>query len=89
MSKNWEMTWAQMDALETLTYDMKALLEVVSDGLLNQECPSNPENSAGVIRQAVDKLEKLRGIHEEMNTSKRYSRGDVVCTTRSPCRWRN
>jgi hypothetical protein len=60
-----------MNDLETLTYDMRALLEVVSDGLLNQECPSNPEDSAGVIRQAVDKLEKVRGIHEEMWSEQR------------------
>ena len=76
MSKNWAMTWARMDNLETLTYDMKALLEVVSDGLLNQECPSNPEDSAGVIRQAVYKLEKIREIHEEMWSEQRETRAD-------------
>jgi hypothetical protein len=71
MKPAWLMTWTQMNDLETLTYDMRALLEVVSDGLLNQECPSNPEDSAGVIRQAVDKLEKVRGIHEEMWSEQR------------------
>lgn len=71
MKPAWLMTWTQMNDLETLTYDMKALLEVVSDGLLNQECPSNPEDSAGVIRQAVNKLEKIRGIHEEMWSEQR------------------
>jgi hypothetical protein len=71
MKPAWLMTWTQINNLETLTYDMKALLEVVSDGLLNQECPSNPEDSAGVIRQAVDKLEKVRGIHEEMWSEQR------------------
>lgn len=76
MSKNWAMTWARMDDLETLTYDMKALLEVVSDGLLNQDCPSNPEDSAGVIRQAVYKLEKIREIHEEMWSEQRETRAD-------------
>ena len=71
MKPAWLMTWTQMNDLETLTYDMKALLEVVSDGLLNQECPSNPEDSAGVIRQAVNKLEKIREIHEEMWSEQR------------------
>jgi hypothetical protein len=71
MKPAWLMTWMQINNLETLTYDMRALLEVVSDGLLNQECPSNPEDSAGVIRQAVDKLEKVRGIHEEMWSEQR------------------
>ena len=71
MKPAWLMTWMQINELETLTYDMRALLEVVSDGLLNQECPSNPEDSAGVIRQAVDKLEKVRGIHEEMWSEQR------------------
>jgi len=71
MKPAWLMTWTQMNNLETLTYDMKALLEVVSDGLLNQECPSNPEDSAGVIRQAVNKLEKIREIHEEMWSEQR------------------
>lgn len=71
MKPAWLMTWMQMNDLETLTYDMKALLEVVSDGLLNQECPSNPEDSAGVIRQAVNKLEKVREIHEEMWSEQR------------------
>ena len=71
MKPAWLMTWTQMNDLETLTYDMKALLEVVSDGLLNQECSSNPEDSAGVIRQAVNKLEKIREIHEEMWSEQR------------------
>lgn len=72
------MTWHQMNALDTLTYDMKALLEVVSDGLLNQECPSNPEDSAGVIRQAVDKLEKVRGIHEQMWEQQREAKARSI-----------
>jgi hypothetical protein len=71
MKPAWLMTWTQMNDLETLTYEMKALLEVVSDGLLNQECPSNPEDSAGVIRQAIDKLEAVKAIHEEMWSEQR------------------
>ncbi len=71
MKPAWLMTWTQMNDLETLTYDMRALLEVVSDGLLNQECPSNPEDSAGVIRQAIDKLEAVKAIHEEMWSEQR------------------
>lgn len=55
-----------MNELEALTYDTKALLEVVSDGLLNQDCPSNLEDSATVIRQAINKLEEVREIHEQM-----------------------
>lgn len=71
MKPAWLMTWTQMNDLETRTYEMKALLEVVSDGLLNQECPSNPEDSAGVIRQAIDKLEAVKAIHEEMWSEQR------------------
>jgi hypothetical protein len=45
---------------------MKSLLEVVSDGLLNEHCPSSTEDSAVVIRQAIEKLEKIMEIHREM-----------------------
>lgn len=61
----WKMTWQQMNTLEELTYEMKALLEVVMDGLNNDCCPSNPEDSSVVLRQATEKLIKIRGIHEE------------------------
>ena len=66
MNKNWAMTWVQMDALDNLIYETKALLEVVSDGLLNQDCPSNNEDSAVVIRQAVGKITRVGEIHEQM-----------------------
>lgn len=59
-------TWAHMNELETLTYETKAMLEVVSDGLLHDTCPSNPENSAAVIRMAVEKIEQIQAIHQEM-----------------------
>jgi hypothetical protein len=65
------MNWNQMNDLETLTYETKAMLEVVSDGLLNEPCPSNPEDSAAVIRMAVEKIEKIRAIHEEIWDEKR------------------
>jgi hypothetical protein len=60
-----------MNALETLTYETKAMLEVTSDGLLNEPCPSNPEDSAAVLRMAVEKIEKIRAIHEEIWDEKR------------------
>jgi len=65
------MNWQQMNDLETLTYETGAMLEVVSDGLLHDACPSNPENSAAVIRIAVEKIEKMRAIHEEIWDEKR------------------
>jgi len=65
------MNWNQMNDLETLTYEAKAMLEVVSDGLLNETCPSNPEDSGTVLRMAVEKIEKVREIHEEMWDEKR------------------
>jgi len=65
------MNWNQMNDLETLTYETRAMLEVVSDGLLNEPCPSNPEDSAAVIRMAVEKIEKIREIHEEIWDEKR------------------
>jgi hypothetical protein len=60
------MNWQQMNELETLTYETKAMLEVVSDGLLNECAPSDPEDSAVVLRLAVEKIEKVREIHEEL-----------------------
>lgn len=42
-------TWGQMNDLDTLTYETKAMLEVVSDGLLNDTCPSTGENAGAVI----------------------------------------
>lgn len=68
------MNWNQMNELETLTYEAKAMLEVVSDGLLNETCPSNPEDSGAVIRMAVEKIEKMREIHEEMWNEQRKAR---------------
>ena len=59
-------TWGQMNDLDTLTYETKAMLEVVSDGLLNAECPSNGENAGAVIRLALEKIEKIQAIHQEM-----------------------
>ena len=59
-------TWAHMNELETLTYKTKAMLEVVSDGLLHDTCPSKPEDSAAVIRMAVEKIEQIQAIHQEM-----------------------
>jgi hypothetical protein len=55
-----------MNSLDTLTYEAKAMLEVVSDGLLNDTCPSNGENAGTVIRLALDKIEEVQAIHEEM-----------------------
>ena len=65
------MNWQQLNDLETLTYETRALLEVTSDGLLNDTCPSNPEDSAQVLRMAVEKIEKMREIHEEIWDEKR------------------
>jgi len=65
------MNWQQMNNLETLTYETRAMLEVVSDGLLNEPCPSNPEDSAAVLRMALEKIENMRGIHEEIWNEKR------------------
>ena len=65
------MNWQQMNNLETLTYETRAMLEVVSDGLLNEPCPSNPEDSGAVLRMAVEKIEKMRAIHEEIWDEKR------------------
>jgi len=65
------MNWQQMNNLETLTYETRAMLEVVSDGLLNEPCPSNPEDSAAVLRMALEKIENMRGIHEEIWDEKR------------------
>ena len=65
------MNWQQMNDLETLTYETRALLEVVSDGLLHDTCPSNPEDSAAVLRMAVEKIEKVGAIHEELWDEKR------------------
>jgi len=60
-----QMNWKQMNTLDELTYEMKALLEVVMDGLNNDCCPSNPEDASVVLRQAAEKLIKIREIHEE------------------------
>lgn len=60
------MTWLQMNTLEEETYEMKALLEVVIDGLNNSNCPSNPEDASVVLRQATEKLIKIQSIHEAM-----------------------
>ena len=65
------MNWKQMNELETLTYETKAMLEVTSDGLLNECAPSNPEDSAVMIRMVVEKIEKVREIHEELWDEKR------------------
>ena len=71
------MTWKQMDALETLTYEARAMLEVVSDGLLGYPCPSNPEDSGAVVRMVVEKIERMQEIHEEMWRIQRESRADA------------
>ena len=65
------MNWQQMNNLETLTYETRAMLEVTSDGLLNDPCPSNPEDSGAVIRMAVEKIGRVREIHEEIWDEKR------------------
>jgi len=59
-------TWAQMNELDTLTYETKAMLEVVSDGLLSEVCPSSGENAGAVIRLALEKIEKIHTIHQEV-----------------------
>jgi len=59
-------TWAQMNELDTLNYETRAMLEVVSDGLLSPVCPSNGENAGAVIRLALEKIEKIQAIHQEM-----------------------
>lgn len=59
-------TWAHMNELDTLIYETKAMLEVVSDGLLHDTCPSNPEDSAAVIRMAAEKIEQMQAIYQEM-----------------------
>jgi hypothetical protein len=71
------MTWNQMNELETLTYEARAMLEVTSDGLSNEPCPSNPEDSAAMIRMVVEKIDKVREIHEEMWRIQRESRADA------------
>lgn len=70
------MTWHQMNKLDTLTYEMKALLEIVTDGLNNDVCPSNTEDSSAVIRQAIEKLVTVREIHECMWKQQREARAD-------------
>ena len=64
-------TWAQMNELDTLTYETKAMLEVVSDGLLSEVCPSSGENAGAVIRLALEKIEKIHTIHQEVWDGKR------------------
>ena len=70
------ITWHQMNKLDTLTYEMKALLEVVTDGLNNDVCPSNTEDSSAVLRQAIEKLVTVREIHECMWKQQREARAD-------------
>lgn len=71
------MTWHQMNRLDELTYEAKALLEVTGDGLLNETCPSNPENSASVIRLVKDKVDEIGEIHAEMWNEQREARADA------------
>jgi hypothetical protein len=70
------ITWHQMNKLDTLTYEMKALLEVVTDGLNNDVCPSNTEDSSAVLRQAIEKLVTVMEIHECMWKQQREARAD-------------
>jgi hypothetical protein len=65
-----------MNKLDTLTYEMKALLEVVTDGLNNDVCPSNTEDSSAVLRQAIEKLVTVREIHECMWKQQREACAD-------------
>jgi hypothetical protein len=70
------ITWHQMNRLDELTYEVLALLEVTGDGLLNETCPSNPENSGAVIRMVIDRVDEIGKIHEEMWKQQREARAD-------------
>jgi hypothetical protein len=69
-----------MNNLETLTYETKAMLEVVSDGMLNECAPSDPEDSAVILRMAGEKIEKMREIHEEMWDEQREAMAQEAVT---------
>ena len=60
------MKWEHLNELETIAHDTKAMLEVVIDGLSNMDCPSNEDHSATVIRLAIDKLDRLNDLVEEV-----------------------
>lgn len=65
------MKWEHLNELETIAYDTKAMLEVVVDGLSNMDCPSNQDHSATVIRLAIDKLDRLNDLVEEVFEARR------------------
>lgn len=65
------MKWKHLNELETIAHDTKAMLEVVVDGLSNMDCPSNQDHSATVIRLAIDKLDRLNDLVEEVFEERR------------------
>lgn len=65
------MKWEHLNELEMIAYNTKAMLEVVVDGLSNMDCPSNQDHSATVIRLAIDKLDRLNGVVEEIFEERR------------------
>ena len=65
------MKWEHLNELETIAYETKAMLEVVIDGLSNEDCRPNLDYSSTVIRLATEKVDRLNGIVEEIFKERR------------------
>ena len=60
------MTWYQMNKLDELTYEAKALLGTTQDALSNETCPVNHDHASTVLRMVSERLDEVMNIHAEM-----------------------
>lgn len=60
------MTWYQMNRLDELTYEAKALLETTQDALGNETCPVDHDHALTVLRMVSERLDEIMEIHVEM-----------------------
>jgi hypothetical protein len=60
------MTWYQMNRLDELTYEAKALLETTQDALGNECCSVSHDHASTVLRMVSERLDEIMNIHAEM-----------------------
>lgn len=60
------MTWYQMNKLDELTYEAKALLGTTQDALGNECCSIDHDHALVVLRMVSERLDEVMNIHAEM-----------------------
>ena len=70
------MDFRNLSDIETLSREIKGLINVLSDGLNNDVCPTLTDDASVVLSVVCEKIERIEQIVEEEYANRRQARED-------------